>query len=145
MKKLLALALVTAIPAGALAQAIQAPKPVTPQSMSGKVDPMARGTLQPVQQGNAEHLKQAQNEAKGYSVAFIAKQYNSKCNLGLSDTLIHTLAGELEKAERNNQITQQTINENVTNAENIYKEDPAKFCNEAQQIAGVIKNMFVGQ
>src|SRR5690606_39232312 len=105
MKKLLALAIVAMIPAGAFAQAIQAPKPVTPQSMSGKIDPAARGALQPVQQGNAAHVRQAENEAKGYSVAFIAKQYNDKCSLGINDMVISHLAGELHKAEQANQIS----------------------------------------
>jgi len=83
-------------------------------------------------------------EAEGYSVAFLAKHYNQKCGLGLSDGIINILAGELKKAESANQISNATINENVGIAQKLYQENPKKFCADAAQIASVIRQIYPG-
>ncbi len=88
---------------------------------------------------------EANVELKGYSAAFIAKQFNQKCNLGVSDAIIGLLAVELQKAEASQQITQETINSNIDMAQKMYNDNPTKFCADAQNVAGVIKGMFAGQ
>ncbi len=145
MKKLLTLTTILFLSSSASAQ-------MHPLSMQGENSPSPqRTTIQPVtipvqaQQAAVTTKVTPTPEAKGYSVAFIAQQYNEKCNLGISNAVIATLAGELQKAEQEQQITQATIDTNVAAAQKMHDENPTKFCAEAQQIASVIKGMFPGQ
>ncbi len=114
------------------AQSIQAP-----QSMNGAAPKPY--TIVPAQQ------VQPNAEQKGYSIAFLAYNYNEACKLGLPKPTIDNLANQLSQAEQQQQITTETINKNVADAQRIYKEDPVKFCEDARQVASVIRQLFAGQ
>jgi hypothetical protein len=86
-----------------------------------------------------------QSEAEGYSLSFIAYHYNQACNLGLGKGLIDMVLAELKKAEEENRISQQTINENLVETNRLYKENPTKFCEDAEQIATTLKTIFMQQ
>ncbi len=135
MKKIILLSILT-LSLSANAQSIQPPR-----SMANKVTAPA---IIPAQSA-ALASPQPNSEAQGYSVAFLAYHYNDFCKLNLSKPTIDNLARQLEQAEKDNQITQATIDKNVADADRIYKENPAKFCADAQQIAGVIKQLFADQ
>lgn len=135
---------VAALSTGANAQSLQ------PQSMGAKTIqiPVAQpGSITPAQSASQTQNMhpQAEAEAKGYSIAFLAYHYNDICNLGLDRATIDNLANQLAVAEKQNQISQQVIDKNVADAQRIYKENPTKFCADGTQIAGVIKQVFAGQ
>ena len=87
----------------------------------------------------------AKAEADGYSLSFIAYHYNQACNLGLSKGIIDMVLAELKRAEEENRISQETINENLVETNRLYKENPTKFCDDAKQIANSIQTIFMQQ